>query len=200
MECIFFRKFGACKIWKGLGRCHYVRYLDLRSLTSQSDSSDGILFVCYVFIQFAPVFCPPSFQCPGLFKDGPCTPFQKVIRFGCFYWFPPFRSLLISLDLDSKCRACLKFGAKKTHISTIYWIFHWSQLLKWSEIHQFERNLLPIIWSLPQLSPQLPLLKILRHAHRKRCWLCVSNKALMLYPWSPALDLCRRRRQRKGGT
>ena len=31
----------------------------------------------------------------------------------------------------------------------IYWIFHWSQLLKWSEIHQVERNLLPIIWNLP---------------------------------------------------
>ena len=30
----------------------------------------------------------------------------------------------------------------------IYWIFQWSQLLKWFEIHQFERNLLPIIWNL----------------------------------------------------
>lgn len=35
----------------------------------------------------------------------------------------------------------------------IYWTFQWSQLLKWFEIHQVERNLLPIIWNLPPTVP-----------------------------------------------
>lgn len=89
-----FRKFDACKIWKSLGRCHYVRCLDLRNLPSESILQMEFFLSTMFSSNFASVFCPSSFQCPILLKDGPCTPFQKVILFGCFYWFP-FRSLLI---------------------------------------------------------------------------------------------------------